>query len=124
MKMHAMWIGCAALLIGAGCVSTLPPVQLMSARGACGRAEAGVASRFATAELLDAKIALEAAETAFAEQGDVARTRDLAYVARRKAQLASVVGDMVEHRMAREQATSPPHAERAEHAEHADAPAR
>jgi hypothetical protein len=107
MKKHAaMWIGCLALAFSAGCVSLLPPVQLMSARGAYERAEAGVASKYATAELLEAKVALELAEATFAELGDVQRTRDLSYVARRKAQLAAVVGEAVERRMTQERTSS------------------
>jgi Domain of unknown function (DUF4398) len=112
MKTHAaLWIGCAALLIGAGCASTLPPVQLMSARGAYQRAESGPAARFAQAELQKAKSALDVAERSFADHGDAPRTRDLAYVARRRAQLAAVVGEAGASKEAHEQASGSLHAE-------------
>jgi Domain of unknown function (DUF4398) len=113
----AMWIGCAVLLIGAGCASTAP-VQLTSARGAYRRAEAGPAARFATAELREAKGALDVAERSFRDRGDAPRTRDLAYVARRRAQLAALIGDAVAARMAREPAAISRQAQEATSVEH------
>jgi outer membrane protein OmpA-like peptidoglycan-associated protein len=71
----------------AACAS-VPPKELVSAREAYRRASAGTAATVAPADLHVAKLALDDAERTFKAKPDSYRTRDLAYIAERKAQIA------------------------------------
>ncbi|HEX6241237.1 MAG TPA: OmpA family protein [Polyangiales bacterium] len=79
------------LCLAAGCASVAPK-ELQDARTAYGQAAAGPAARYTPAQLHTAGEELKLAEQAFADDGDSEETRDLAYVAQRKAQLAEVQG--------------------------------
>jgi len=72
----------------AACGTTNPPKELVDARSAYTRAEAGPAAKVKPAELHVAKEALDKAEAAFKDKGDKPNTIDLAYVALRKIELA------------------------------------
>ena len=74
-----------------GCASALPPQDLVNARAAYGRASAGPATQLDPADMHVAKQQLDVAEAAFAKDGDTQETRDQAYVAVRKTELAEVV---------------------------------
>jgi len=76
----------------AGCASALPPSELVDARRAYAAAAAGPAKELVPADLLAAQQALGRAEQAFADKPDAQRTRDLAYVAERRAEIAAVRG--------------------------------
>src|SRR3954454_23814176 len=76
----------------AGCGSTPPPRELVDARAAFNRAESGPAARFKPDALYEAKRALDRAERAYGESPKDAKTRDIAYVAERRAELANVEG--------------------------------
>lgn len=76
---------CAALLCG--CAATMPH-ELTDARLAYQRASAGPAVQLAPAELHTAQAALAQAEKAYSDDPKAFHTRDLAYVAQRKAQMA------------------------------------
>lgn len=80
----------AAILVGCG--TTNPPKELVDARAAYRQAAAGPAAQQNPAELHVAKQALDRAETKFSNDGDEPATRDFAYVAARKAQLADAAG--------------------------------
>ncbi len=82
----------AGFLIGAASCAHTPPKQLLDARAAYSEAEKGVASEQAPAQLHAANTALQEAEQSFSANGDSEHTRDLSYVAMRKAQLAAVQG--------------------------------
>jgi outer membrane protein OmpA-like peptidoglycan-associated protein len=71
----------------AGCATT-PPVELIQARIACGRASFGPAAQLAPADLRKASRALDQAERAFADEKNLPKTVDLAYIAERTAQIA------------------------------------
>ncbi len=75
----------------AGCASTIPE-ELIDARVAYRDAANGPASQVAPADLHKAHEALAKAEQAYADDPDGQNTRDLAYVATRKAQLADALG--------------------------------
>lgn len=77
------------LVTAVGCAHTAPK-ELEDARAAYKEAESGPASERTPAQLHTAKRSLELAEATFDEEGDSASTRDRAYVAMRKAQLAQV----------------------------------
>lgn len=82
----------SAALIVVGCASSQAPKQLLDARAAYTRAETGYAHDLSPAALHDAKVALDGAEHTFLQAGDSQLTRDSAYIATRKAQLAESDG--------------------------------
>jgi hypothetical protein len=77
------------LLAGAlaGCVATAPR-ELVHARAQYARACEGAAAELAQADLHEALVALGAAERSFSDHGDSDATRDLAYAAELRAQIA------------------------------------
>lgn len=78
----------AAVGLVAACASAPPPRELLDARAAYSRAQAGPAEQLAPATMHDAKIALNHAELAYSDDSDSPKTRDLAYIAERKVELA------------------------------------
>jgi outer membrane protein OmpA-like peptidoglycan-associated protein len=80
-----MLIACAGLLIS--CAATIP-TELASARQAYQHASEGPAAQLVPAELHKAQEALAQAEKSFASDPHSYHTRDLAYVAERKANIA------------------------------------
>lgn len=81
-------VSLVALALLVGCGSTLPPKELVDARAAYQSAAKGPAAQQSPAELHVAKQALDQAERSFNEDGDSPTTKDFAYIAIRKAQLA------------------------------------
>lgn len=89
-------LAAAALALGiSGCASQTPPQELVNARDAYQRAEGGLAQEWTPAQLYAAEKSLELAEQTFDAEGNSADTRDRAYVAMRKAQLANVQAHIV-----------------------------
>jgi outer membrane protein OmpA-like peptidoglycan-associated protein len=82
-------IPCAALI--AGCAATLPPPELIGARQAYQHASTGQAATLVPAELHKAQDALAIAEKSFLDEPKSVRTRDLSYIADRKAKLAEAL---------------------------------
>ena len=70
------------------CGTTLPPPELVDARKAYERASKGMSAQLAPAQLDTAKQSLEKAEASFKEDGDDQSTKDLAYIAGVRAQVA------------------------------------
>jgi outer membrane protein OmpA-like peptidoglycan-associated protein len=70
------------------CGEALPPKELIDARAAIEKAQKGQAQQLKPAQVYEAKQALDRAEDKFKDTGDSMETKDLAYVAQRKAQLA------------------------------------
>jgi outer membrane protein OmpA-like peptidoglycan-associated protein len=79
-----------ALAAIAGCASAIPPQDLVTARATYNRVSHGPAAALDPAALHSAAESLQVAEQSFAKDGDTQETRDLAYVADRRAQLAEV----------------------------------
>ncbi len=77
----------------AGC-ATVAPNELINARSAYLQASEGPAEQFAPAELHKAHEALVLAEQSFLKEPDSYKTKDLAYVAQRKSELAGALGAM------------------------------
>lgn len=90
MKLLRLFVisACGGLL--AGCAASIPPAELVDARQAYQHAS-GLATDLAPGELYNARAALADAEESFRENPASIRTRDLAYVAERKARLAEVL---------------------------------
>ncbi len=70
------------------CATVAPPPELLSARNAYGRAEQGPAAQLDPAELHAAKETLDGAEKSFLDNGDGQETKDAAYTAERRAEIA------------------------------------
>ena len=84
----SLFLGLA--LLGAGCATVLPPVELTTARTSYARASSGPAVQLLPAELHKAKIVLDAAETSFVDEKSSQKTIDLAYIADRTIQTVEV----------------------------------
>jgi outer membrane protein OmpA-like peptidoglycan-associated protein len=82
-------IACAGLLVG--CAASAPPTELVNARQAYQHASAGQAAQLVPAELHKAEEALAIAEKSFLDDPKSFRTRDLAYIADRKAKMAEAL---------------------------------
>lgn len=107
MTKHAMTIRSALLVATAilsnACGAAAPPKELLDARAAYSRVEKGPAAQLAPAELDTAKQALARAEGSFNEDGDSSSTRDLAYIAERKALVAQAQAGIVQATREREE---------------------
>jgi len=84
------------MLAAIGCGGGVPPKELVDARTAYDRAKDGVAKELAPADLDTAKQALRKAEQSFQDEPDSQKTKDLSYVAHRKALLAELAGQIEE----------------------------
>lgn len=87
---NAASIGLLSAGLVTGCAST-PPPELVNARTAYARSSAGPAAQLAPAELHKAKESLELAERSFGQDPDSDCTKDLSYVAERKAEEADAI---------------------------------
>jgi outer membrane protein OmpA-like peptidoglycan-associated protein len=85
-------LGAVCFMGSVGCAAALPPQELLDARSAYDQAGRSPAGKLNPADLHVAQEQLEVAEKAFREDGDTIETRDQAYLAVRKAQLAETVG--------------------------------
>lgn len=75
------------------CATPRPPQELLEAREAYRRAEAGNAGKLVPAELHDARRSLEVAEQSFAASPESQDTIDNAYIALRRIQRADALGN-------------------------------
>jgi len=73
-----------------GACASVPPPELDDAHAAYDRASQGQAAQLAPADVHEAHVELTAADQSFEKNGDTQETRDLAYAAKRKAELADV----------------------------------
>jgi outer membrane protein OmpA-like peptidoglycan-associated protein len=80
---------CAGLL--AGCAASVPPTELVNARQSYQHATTGQTPLLVPAELHKAQEALAVAEKSFLDEPQSYRTRDLAYIADRKAKMAEAL---------------------------------
>src|SRR5713101_5510409 len=79
-------VGASILLVACG--TTLPPRELTDARSVYEKAKTGQASQLKPEMVHEAKVALDQAEQSFADDPSSDRTRDLSYIAGRKAELS------------------------------------
>ena len=87
--------GIALALATVACSAAMPPQDLVTARATYGRAtpRREAAGSLDPADLHTAKESLDLAEQSFTQNGDTQGTRDLAYVADRRAQIAEARGE-------------------------------
>jgi outer membrane protein OmpA-like peptidoglycan-associated protein len=86
---------CAGLLgLGAlsACGAGAAPADMGEARSAYTRAQSSPAAQFKPDQLHEAKVALDKAELAYVDSRTSQKTKDLAYIAERKAEIAEVQG--------------------------------
>jgi outer membrane protein OmpA-like peptidoglycan-associated protein len=90
------WLSFLVVFAGAlGCAAALPPEDLVTARATFTRVRTGPAEQLDPADVHTAGEALALAEATFAKEGDTQRTRDLAYIADRRAQIAEARGGAI-----------------------------
>jgi outer membrane protein OmpA-like peptidoglycan-associated protein len=87
----------------AGCASVAPN-ELINARSAYQLASQGPAKQLVPAELHKAHEALVLAEQSFLKESDSYKTKDLAYVAQRKSELAGALGAMAADKASKDKA--------------------
>jgi outer membrane protein OmpA-like peptidoglycan-associated protein len=92
MKSHLLFVPAILAVFAVGCAST-EPQELVNAHSAYDRAAQGPAAQLAPADLHSAQEQLNVAQSSFDKDGDTQATRDLAYAAQRKAELAEVRAD-------------------------------
>jgi outer membrane protein OmpA-like peptidoglycan-associated protein len=81
-------VACGLLFAFAGCATATVPQDLVTARTAYDRASHGPAAQLDPADLHLAKETLDTAEKSFVDNGDTQDTRDLAYTADRRSEIA------------------------------------
>jgi outer membrane protein OmpA-like peptidoglycan-associated protein len=87
-KNTVVTMGSLLVMSVAGCASTPAPQELLDARSAYLRTQSGPASQLKPDQVHEAKVALDKAEQSYADDPADQKTRDLAYVAQRRAELA------------------------------------
>jgi len=91
-KQGALVLGSWLAISMVACASGPAPKELVDARAAYQRAQGGVALQYKPDQVHEAKVALDTAERSFTDDPGDQKTRDLAYVAQRKAELAEANG--------------------------------
>lgn len=76
-------------LLGLACATVDPPKELVEARAEYEKSTQGPAAKLNPAGLYEAKKSLDHANNAFAQEPSAEKTRDVAYIALRKVQLAN-----------------------------------
>lgn len=94
-----------------GCASATAPTDLVTARSAFDVANRGPAPKLNPAGMHEAKEQLDVAESAFRADGDTQHTRDQAYLAARKTELAVVVARTLEAKQGEAGVVSAMHAD-------------
>jgi hypothetical protein len=92
MGPYRVALACLALTAWVGCATAVRPPELADAERAYARATNGPVSQYAAPDLEAARNALEEARRAYANH-DVGAARDLAYIARRRVELAEARAD-------------------------------
>jgi outer membrane protein OmpA-like peptidoglycan-associated protein len=100
-----------ALATISGCAASLPPKDLVTARSAYDQASKGDAQKLDPSGVHAAKVQLDVAEAAFANDGDTSATRDEAYLAVRKAELTEVVARTMRANQAKQGVVDEMHAD-------------
>jgi outer membrane protein OmpA-like peptidoglycan-associated protein len=105
MKMNNLFMVAACAAVFTSCAATVP-MELVNAREAYRRASSGPAGQVALAELHVAGEALAQAEQSFKQNPGSYQTRDLAYVAERKSELATATASITIEQKSQSQANS------------------
>jgi outer membrane protein OmpA-like peptidoglycan-associated protein len=90
----------------AACATANPPQELVDARASYKDAEQGAAPKYKPDQLHEARLALDEAEQSFKDDPNSEKTKNLSYVARRRAQLAESEGETARALENKNEATS------------------
>jgi outer membrane protein OmpA-like peptidoglycan-associated protein len=101
----------ASMSAVSACAASLPPQDLVNARSEYDRASRGPAQQLDPTDMHIAKEQLDVAETSFSNDGASQNTKDQAYVAIRKTQLAEVVAQTMQSTQAKDGTLSAMHAD-------------
>ncbi|HMI87405.1 MAG TPA: OmpA family protein [Polyangiaceae bacterium] len=96
--------GSVLLVSALGCATAPVPQELLDARSAYLRVQSGPATQYKPDQVHEAKISLDKAEQSYVDDPGDQKTRDLAYVAERKAQLAEANSSNAQAQSAKGQA--------------------
>jgi outer membrane protein OmpA-like peptidoglycan-associated protein len=105
MKTIQLLMLVTSVALFAGC-ATVAPKELINARSAYRHASEGPAEQLVPAELHKAHEALVLAEQSFLKEPKSYKTKDLAYVAQRKAELAGALGAMAADKASKDKANA------------------
>ena len=105
MKTIQLLMLVTSIALFAGC-ATVAPKELINARSAYRYASEGPAEQLVPAELHKAKEALVLAEQSFLKEPKSYKTKDLAYVAQRKAELAGALGAIAADKASKDKANA------------------
>jgi len=95
----------AASMLLVACGTSMPPRELVDARAAYEKVKTGEAAQLKPEIVHEAKVALDQAEASFVDDATSDRTRDLSYVAQRKAEFAVAQGGLAAAVQQRDAAT-------------------
>ncbi|MBU1101903.1 MAG: OmpA family protein [Bacteroidetes bacterium] len=104
MKLIQYFIISTFVVLFISCSANVPPNELIEARQAYEKASMGQALQLVPDELHKARIALKIAEDSFKDEPDSYKTRDLAYVADRKAKIAEGLANSAAEKAATDKA--------------------
>lgn len=91
MSARAVWTAVCAVVLALACATPMDPKGLVDAQAAYQRAAENTdIQQNASVELYEAKQALDRAESAWKREGDVKETEHLAYLARRRVEVAEL----------------------------------
>jgi outer membrane protein OmpA-like peptidoglycan-associated protein len=120
-NLRALGISALTLAMSSACATTKPPEDLVTARARFEDASRGPAATMNPAGMHTAKEQLDLAESSFAADGDTQHTRDQAYVATRKTELAVVVARTLQAQQGEAGIVDTMHAEQAQAVAHTSA---
>lgn len=107
-------------LAGAACATASPPKELVDARAAYTRAKESSTAKLDPAGLHTASKALAKAEQSYEQDGDTPATRDFAYVAMRRVQIADAIASTTQASSAETAAIKAMHSAQADQLTHAN----
>lgn len=110
-------IALATLAGAAGCTTSMPPPELVTARSIYDRAAHGPTAQVNPTDLHTAKESLDAAEQSFERDGDTQDTRDLGYTAGRRSETAETRARVMMAMTQKEQVLAQMHASTASQAQ-------
>jgi outer membrane protein OmpA-like peptidoglycan-associated protein len=103
--------GLLLAITSAGCATAAPPAELLTARTSYDHAQHSEAAKSDPADLYTAKKAIDAAEKSYLDNGDTQETRDLAYTADRRAQIAEARASASQSTKSQQQTISDMHSD-------------
>lgn len=113
MKTLLSMTGLLAIASVGACANMTPPQDLVTARASYDRVNHGQTAAYDPADLHSAKESLDIAESSFASEGDTAKTRDLAYIADRRLQIAEAHSSAIATNQQQQQTLGEMHASEA-----------